>query len=84
MMMGGFFIQLVVIMVHMNGKGSKCGFSMHGLTIKLSKNQLEAVAFNVHSFQSSFHFLICVRLLRGAFGRIELQKMGPQLEKGNA
>ncbi len=84
MMMGGFLIQLFVVRVHMNGKGLKSIFSVHGPTVKLSKNQLRVVAFNVHSFQTGFHFLTCVRLLRGAFGKAELQKMGPQLEKGSA
>jgi hypothetical protein len=77
MMMGGFFIQLFVVRVHMYGKGSKSSFSVHGPTIRLSKNQLRAVAFNVHSFQLGFHCLTCVRLLRGAFGRAKLQIMGP-------
>jgi hypothetical protein len=50
MMMGGLLIQLTIVRVHMNGRGSTHSFSVHGLTIKLSKNQLKAVAFIVHNF----------------------------------
>jgi len=49
-MMGDFIIQLTVVKVHMNGKGSTHSFSVHGLTIRLSKNQLKVVAFIMHNF----------------------------------
>ncbi len=68
----------------MNGRGSTHSFSVHGLTIKLSKNQLKAVAFIVHNFQVGFIFLTYVKLLKGAFSKVELQKMGTQLKEGNA